>query len=483
MRYLRLSLSFLLLLALAAPATRADTPIDPLLGTWTGLVHDGGESRPFGLRLVAGKGPVPDALWTLPEGNIVDYGPLPMVLQGGWYNEAVQDHYDLKYRVSEDQAHIVGVLAFDGHTLPFEVVKGDLPKVAPVDKGGAPAQPVWTFKTGGAIWSTPALADGMVYFGSDDGKVYALDAASGKQRWSVATGGGVWGPASVDGAYVYALSDDGYLYKFTRATGKRVWRFDTHGGKVKRRGYDRLASAAVIAGGTLYVGSADGGLYALDPANGRERWHFATQGMVRSTPAVADGRVYFGSYDDAIYALDAKSGALVWRKDTLMPVVSTPRVVNGVVYLGSRNADFYALDAADGAVKWRAFDWVSWVESSASERDGVVYIGCSDCFDVFAYDATTGKEQWRFNTGGESWPTPAVDGERVYAGSVGYDIYGRFGGFYALDRASGKPLWRFDMQPMGGEKGYGVGGSPALGEGKVFFGGLDGVFYAFATGG
>ena len=460
----------------AAPA--ADPAPDPLLGTWTGSVHDAGESRPFGLRFVTGKNSVPDMLWTLPEANIRDYGPYSMQLQDGWYYEAAQDHYDLKYRLSDDQTRVYGVLYFDGHALPFDLVKGPLPPATQVDKEGREAKPAWSFKAGGAIWSSAAYADGAVYFGSNDGKVYALDAKGGKPLWQFKTGGAVWGPAAVDGAYVYALSDDGFLYKLARQDGRQVWRFDTHGGSVKRQGFDRLASSAVVADGTLYIGSADGSLYALNPADGSVKWHYPTQGMVRSTPAVAGGRVFFGSYDDAIYALDTRSGALLWRRDTLMPVVSTPLVVKDTLYIGSRNADFYALDAATGKKKWRAFDWVSWVESSAAERDGIVYVGCSDCWNLFAYDAASGKELWRFNTGGESWPIPAVTEKRVYIGSVGYEGFGRLGGFYAVDRATGKAVWRLTLPPSGGEHGYGVGASPALGQDLVFFGTLDGTFYA-----
>lgn len=461
----------------AAPA--ADPVADPLLGTWTGVVHDEGDSRPFGLRFVASKTPVPDMLWTLPEANVRDYGPIPMSLKDGWYYETVRDHYDLKYRLSDDQTHLYGMLYFDSHALPFDLVKGPLPPPNPVNKEGREAKPAWTFKAGGAIWSSAAYADGAVYFGSNDGYVYALDSKGGKLLWQFKTGGAVWGPATLDGAYVYALSDDGFLYKLTRKDGTQVWRFDTHGGSVKRQGFDRLTSSAVIADGTLYIGSADGSLYALDPASGSEKWRYATQGMVRSTPAVADGRVFFGSYDDAIYAVDARAGTLVWRRDTYMPVVSSPLVLKDTVYIGSRNADFYALDAATGKRKWRAFDWVSWVESSAATRDGTVYVGCSDCWFVFAYDADSGKEQWRFNTGGESWPIPLLTDKHVYIGSVGYDGFGRMGGFYAIDRATGKAVWRVTLPPSGGENGYGVGANAALGDHKVYFGTLDGTFYAF----
>ncbi|HEX2667188.1 MAG TPA: PQQ-binding-like beta-propeller repeat protein [Gammaproteobacteria bacterium] len=474
----------LCLLTLSLSAVRADTPpADPLLGTWTGQVHDGAAMRPFGLRFTAGKSGTPDLAWTLPEANLKDYGPIPMVLHDGWYHEASQDHYDLQFRLADDHEHVTGVLAFDGHTLPFDLVRGPLPALAERDMGGKAATPLWSFKTGGAIWSTPAYAEGAVYFGSNDGKVYALDAAGGKLKWSAATGGPVLSPVSLDGGWLYALSDDGFLYKLARKDGKRAWRFDTHGGAVKRQGYDRLASGAVRVADTLFVGSADGALYAIDPATGKERWHYLTQGMVRSTPAVADGRVYFGSYDHAIYALDAKSGARLWRRDTLMPVVSTPLVADGRVFIGSRNADLYALDARTGETVWRKFYWVSWVESSATLADGTLYVGSSDCLQFYALDPATGEERWRFGAGGEAWSTPAVDAGRVYVGSVGYAGYGRFGGFYGLDRASGRPLWRFDLPPGGGDQGFGVGGSPALGAGKVYFGTLEGLFYAFPIAG
>ena len=48
---------------------------------------------------------------------------------------------------------------------------------------------IWTFRTGGAVISTPAVADGRVYFGSFDSNVYALDASSGALVWKFTTAG------------------------------------------------------------------------------------------------------------------------------------------------------------------------------------------------------------------------------------------------------------------------------------------------------
>jgi len=245
--------------------------------------------------------------------------------------------------------------------------------------------------------------------------------------------------------------------------------------------YDYLTSAATVTDGTVFIGSADKKLYAVDADTGQEKWHFDTKGIIRSTPAVAAGKVFIGSHDHRVYAVDARTGDLRWQHDTLREVVSSPLVVDGTVYIGSRSSDLFAFDAATGKVKWKFFYWSSWVESSARMRDGNLYIGSSDYQQLFAIDANTGKRVWNVNLDGSVWSTPAVNSRGVYVGVVGvvdYFIKHR-GGFFALDRATGKIAWRFPMGVVPGAVDYGVASSPALDRGLVFFGGLDGSFYAF----
>ncbi|MCM3903735.1 MAG: PQQ-binding-like beta-propeller repeat protein [Pyrinomonadaceae bacterium] len=149
--------------------------------------------------------------------------------------------------------------------------------------------------------------------------------------------------------------------------------------------------------------------------------------------------------------------------------------------MGSRSSDLFAFDAATGKVKWKFFYWSSWVESSARVRDGNLYIGSSDYQQLFAIDARTGKRVWSVNLDGSVWSTPAVDARSVYVGVVGVVSYfiEHHGGFFAVDRATGKIAWRFPMSVIPGAVDYGVASSPAVDNGLVFFGGLDGTFYAF----
>ncbi len=483
-RSIYLNLLLLLSAALMLPTINlAQTTPDVLLGTWTGQAHYAGESKVIAFRFELNKTGTKVLFFDIPDLKFRNMGPIPVTQQGDQYKAS-----EFSFRLAPDKS-ITGTLSFDGHDLPFKLEPGSLPATpAPPPMAGPVARPFWTFKTGDAIWSSPAIADDTVYFGSNDGMIYALGAKDGKEVWRFKTGGRVMSCPTFDGPYLYALSDDGYLYKLDRRSAKLVWKFDTHGGAVAREfpsatsaTYDYLTSAATVADGTVFIGSADKKLYAVDADTGQEKWHFDTKGIVRSTPAVAAGLVFIGSYDHNVYAVDARTGVLRWQHDTLKEVVSSPLVVDGTVYIGSRSSDLFAFDAATGKVKWKFFYWSSWVESSARVRDGNLYIGSSDYQQLFAIDARTGKRVWNVNLDGSVWSTPAVSARSVYIGVVGvvsYFIEHR-GGFFAVDRATGKVAWRFPMNVIPGAVDYGVASSPAVDANLVFFGGLDGTFYAF----
>jgi len=103
-------------------------------------------------------------------------------------------------------------------------------------------------------------------------------------------------------------------------------------------------------------------------------------------------------------------------------------VSNGVVYIGSYDKNLYAVDAVTGTEKWR-FKTGIFYGSSPAVSNGVVYIGCFD-FYLFAIDAVLGTEKWRFRTGSYVRSSPAVSNGVVYVGS--WD-----GNLYAIDAVKG----------------------------------------------
>src|SRR5262249_29288725 len=78
----------------------------------------------------------------------------------------------------------------------------------------SPCTPVWTAATGGTVFSTPAVANGVVYVGSEDQNLYAFDAATGAPLWSGATGGVIDASPAVGRGLVFIGSFDGGVYAF-----------------------------------------------------------------------------------------------------------------------------------------------------------------------------------------------------------------------------------------------------------------------------
>src|SRR5437879_6036843 len=234
----------------------------------------------------------------------------------------------------------------------------------------------WKFPTGDRIVSSPVSSNGVIYFGSDDHNLYAVDASTGRQNWKFGTLGPVPSTPAVAGGIVYFGSYDGKFYALDAQDGKLKWKFATggerrfeakgiHGMQPKNQTipdpWDVYLSSPVVGQGTVYFGSGDGNLYALDGASGDLRWKFHSGDVAHSSPALADGAVYFGSWDTFFYAVDAVTGKEKWRfKGADDPLIhnhvgfqSSPSIAFGVVYTGCRNSNVYALDTVTGKEKWR----------------------------------------------------------------------------------------------------------------------------------
>jgi uncharacterized repeat protein (TIGR01451 family) len=285
---------------------------------------------------------------------------------------------------------------------------------------------LWSYTTGGAVPSSPAVANGVVYVGSEDGIVYALNASTGAEVWSFAAGSFSFvlsSPAVADGVVYIGVSGSGTngLYALNANTGAMLWSFATG---------VSVGSSPAVVNGVVYVGSGNS-MYALNASTGAERWIFATGDSVESSPAVANGVVYIGSFDHNVYALNASTGTKLWSFATGDSVESSPAVANGVVYFGSDDGVVYALDAGTGAKLW-SFATGSFVVSSPAVANGVVYFGSADR-NVYALNANTGARLWSYPTGDLVESSPTVVNGVVYVGSVG--------GLYAFELGAGADLF------------------------------------------
>jgi outer membrane protein assembly factor BamB len=472
------------------PQTAADRALSAadLRGSWAGTVSHKGESSPFALELDPGEDGKVLTKLSIPAIHLhqVALGRLALEING---NEVRVGTFTFAF----DRA--VGTLSgpvpeslAPVYKLPVVLHRADkIEAPRRPEPNAAAATPVWTVDLGAALWAGTSAADGTVFAGAEDGQLHALDARTGERRWAFRAGGAIRTRAVVANGIAYVQADDGLLYAVSAATGEERFRVRVATTPVVRKPfsdptsrYDRFGSDVTPAGGKLYLGSHDGRLLCIDPNRGTLVWEFTSGDAILAAPAVAAGRVLFGSYDGRVYAVDAATGRLLWKHDTGKPVVSTPAVVGDLVVVGSRSYDLLALDAATGAVSWQRYIWFSWVESSAIVRDGTVYVGSSDAAAVFAVDAAGGRSVWTADVWGWAWGQPAVTEERVFIGTAGQRGYPapHRGAAMALDRATGRALWQFVLEPKDAGT-YGFTGSPAVAEGLVFFAGLDGRVHAF----
>src|SRR5712691_3609859 len=128
----------------------------------------------------------------------------------------------------------------------------------------------WSFTTLAPVLSSPAVASGVVYAGSADENVYALNAATGARQWRSHTGGGIVSSPAVASGVVYIgseapVSGDGHVYALNAATGARLWTF-TAGN------FASFFSSPAVASGVVYAASDEGGVYALNAATGARLW-------------------------------------------------------------------------------------------------------------------------------------------------------------------------------------------------------------------
>ncbi len=363
---------------------------------------------------------------------------------------------------------------------PAAMFRGDAAHTGVYDGPGLRALKLeWRIRTGGKVRSTPVVAGGVVLFGSEDGRLYAADVATGAVRWTAELGGPVTSSPAVTGDTVLVVAADGRLQALDLATGTAKWA-TAAGPRVPYvqnagdpRSWDFYDSSPVISGDTAIYGGGDGKVHAVDIATGRERWSFATGGAVRATPAVAGGLVAAGGMDGVLYALDASTGALRWKFDTegnsYFPrgeVQSSPAIADGTVVFGARDGFLYAVDAATGTEKWRSDHKGSWVITSPAVTGDVVIAGSSDGELVQAVDLATGTERWRYDTRARVFSSPAVAGGLAYVGTwdgtlLGIDL--RTGSVKASTLAESAIM-----------------SSPVLAGGRLFVGSDDGCLYAFS---
>jgi outer membrane protein assembly factor BamB len=152
---------------------------------------------------------------------------------------------------------------------------------------------VWRFDTDHAIVAPVTVADGSVLFGNLAGLFVSVDAATGTLQWSVSLGKSIYAGAAIAGELALIGTTDGFFFGVVRSNGSIRWR--TELGSV-------VNASAVVAGRYAYVGLLNKSLFGIRTADGEVVYKTTVQGRIKTAPAVAYGRLYVASDDRLILA-------------------------------------------------------------------------------------------------------------------------------------------------------------------------------------
>jgi outer membrane protein assembly factor BamB len=178
--------------------------------------------------------------------------------------------------------------ATDGSVIVFGTDEG---KLFAVDHWSGTLR--WTYRADASIWPGPVMNGGRVFVGSQSGTFLCLDSRTGELRWSDKTGAAIFGEAAALDTSVYIGSSDGILRCYEASSGILRWKF---------RARSVINSAPLLCGGVLYVGSLDHTLYAVRTDNGEELWRFTVPGRIKVSPVFWRGTLLVPSEERYVTA-------------------------------------------------------------------------------------------------------------------------------------------------------------------------------------
>lgn len=261
--------------------------------------------------------------------------------------------------------------------------------------------------SGGSAWGALVVEEEMIYVGTQQGHVLALNADNGNHVWAFApdeddSTQGAYSPPVVNGENLFVGGYNGELYNFNRQSGALLWRKTTGA---------RIVGGPAVSDGKVVVGSTDGVLYAFSVADGGMQWSFPPKGEIGtiwSTPVISDGIVVVGSMDKKIYGVSLEDGRELWQYETNGAIPSTPLVIDDIVVAGSFDRTLYALDIVSGLEKW-SVEFSNWIWAGATHSQSLIYVADLDG-NVRAFTAG-GLEAWSFRADEPIVSKPVIIGE------------------------------------------------------------------------
>ena len=341
---------------------------------------------------------------------------------------------------------------------------------------------MWRLKAGAPVRQTPVVHDQRILFVTSRGEVMAAD-FDGARLWSkeLLTGETqnekpvrerIDAPIAVFAGMVFAGSLDGALYALDEASGEQKWRIQLEGpirGSVNYLSFvgGELFPANSMSGtepGRLYViRQSDGVLHCLDAQSGNILWRAEAVERCDGSLSVSTDAIVFGSCAAALHVFASDTGKLLRKID----LGEDSQVAGGVALdgawaiTGCRNGKVIQADVKTGAILWTNSDSQSEVFATPAVTREWVVVSSNDG-NVYGLERQTGKTRWRFDTKGTP-SSPVIASDKV--------VIAADGELFLLRLSDGAKLGSFKVSDDIT--------SPALAQNMVLVGSEDGTVAAY----
>lgn len=282
----------------------------------------------------------------------------------------------------------------------------------------------WRYNAPSAIGKTLLAVNGVLYFATLDGRIYAMDIRTGKKLGHAKTDLEATA-AYLDSSLIIARRyGDETLFRYDLMSGKYQWKIDA----------GDIASEPLILDQCIFITALYKHIDQYHPERGARIWQAKLPNQIQSSPAAHQNRIVFGCDDGLVYAVDKGTGNVVWKFKTSASVPATPAIRDTFVYIGSRDGIFYALSLNDGHELWRYEATGQILHGAAVDSKQVIFGTTSS--RLHCLDRLTGKEQWTFSAKSVISTSPLITQGKVFVGSLDHH-------YYALDLATGKEVWKY----------------------------------------
>jgi outer membrane protein assembly factor BamB len=373
------------------------------------------------------------------------------------------------------------------------------------ERTGVPAgNPLWRFGPAGPFISSPSVVNGVLYIGSRDSTIYALDAKTGTLIWKKKVFGWVDSSPLLFGDSLVVGCRDQRIYVINKNTGEVISELPAglqlsspvalddgsilslighplnSFSKINLSGFNNswsmvftqpMYSSPAVLGSMTAFGGNDGMLYGVDLARQSIRWSLGTAGTAYlSTPAISENLVFFapGDFDRDVYAVWLSDGALFW-KSAGDPTLAKTRAQTAAMIPS------LLLSSLKGMSPLQRSKWLEYYQ-----HQGAPF---ASTFNLAKKSTASGTQDFLPSDNDIRTSSIAVDQDKVFViqrelgftNNIDLDPISRYT-LLALDKSTGNEIWRFTDHKNAIILGY--NSSPVIAGGLVFFGWGGGLAYA-----